>query len=77
MRYAHRLSLVTRLELVVVFAVVAVMVSKRYSEDTGTLVGLAVGIAVAWRHRTGRPRPRGVRRACTGLKHEHAGWADR
>jgi uncharacterized membrane protein len=47
-RYAHRLSLVTRLELVVVFAVVAVMVSKPYGGDTGTLVGLAVGIAAAW-----------------------------
>jgi uncharacterized membrane protein len=47
-RYARRLSLVSRLELVVVFAVVAVMVSKPYSGDTGTLVGLAVGVAVAW-----------------------------
>lgn len=46
--YAHRLSLVTRLELVVVFAVVAVMVAKPYSGDTGTLAGLGVGTALAW-----------------------------
>ena len=56
-RYARRLSLATRLDLVVLFAVVAVMVSKPYSGETGTLVGLAAGVVaaclvLAW---TGRP----------------------
>jgi len=47
-RLGHRLSLVSRLDMVVLVAVVAVMASKPASGDTGTLVGLGLGIVAAW-----------------------------
>jgi uncharacterized membrane protein len=47
-RLGHRLTLVSRLDLVVLFAVVAVMASKPASEDTGTLAGLGIGVVAAW-----------------------------
>jgi uncharacterized membrane protein len=47
-RLAHRLTLVSRLDLVVLFAVVAVMASKPASGDTGTLAALAAATVLAW-----------------------------
>jgi uncharacterized membrane protein len=47
-RHAHRLALVSRLDAVVLFAVVAVMVSKPSADDPWTLVGLGVGMVAAW-----------------------------
>jgi hypothetical protein len=40
--------LASRLDLVVLFAVVAVMASKPASGDAGTLAGLGLGIVAAW-----------------------------
>jgi uncharacterized membrane protein len=47
-RLGHRLALVSRLDAVVLFAVVAVMASKPASGDAGTLAGLGIGIVAAW-----------------------------
>jgi uncharacterized membrane protein len=47
-RLGHRLAVVSRLDLVVLFAVVAVMASKPASGDAGTLAALAIGIVAAW-----------------------------
>jgi uncharacterized membrane protein len=48
MRHTRRVVLVSRLELVVLFAVVSVMVAKPSGDDVGMLVGLAVAIAAVW-----------------------------
>jgi len=47
-KLSHRLTLAGRLDLVVLFAVVAVMASKPASGDAGTLAGLGIGIVAAW-----------------------------
>jgi uncharacterized membrane protein len=47
-RHGYRLALVSRLELVLLFAVVAVMAAKPASGDTGTLAGLGAGVVLAW-----------------------------
>jgi uncharacterized membrane protein len=48
MRHTRRVVLVSRLELVVLFGVVSVMVAKPSADDGGMLVGLAVAIAAVW-----------------------------
>jgi hypothetical protein len=48
---------------VVLFAVVAVMVSKPYPGETATLVGLGIGIAVTWLLLAWASRPRASRLA--------------
>ena len=48
MRHTRRVVLASRLELVVLFAVVSVMVAKPSVDDSVMLVGLGVAIAAAW-----------------------------
>jgi uncharacterized membrane protein len=46
-RLGHRLVVASRLDLVVLFIVVAVMASKPASGDAGTLAGLGIGVVAA------------------------------
>jgi uncharacterized membrane protein len=56
--HTGRLVLASRLELVVLFAVVSVMVGKPSADDTWTLVGLGTAIVAVWLAVAALSRPR-------------------
>jgi len=55
----RRVTLISRMELVVLYAVVAVMAAKPTADDTWLLVGLGAGVVVVWAliAIVSRPRP--------------------
>lgn len=57
-RHTRRLILVARLDLALLFAIVAVMASKPATEDTWTLVGLGAVLVAAWIALAAVSRPR-------------------
>jgi uncharacterized membrane protein len=57
-RLGRRISLLTRFDLVILYAIVAVMAGKPTGDDTLLLVGLAAGVPAAWALVAWLSRPR-------------------